>query len=225
MSKRGQGRSHLARGIEAPSVLAADRSRVVDLSRAERVDLAAVAREVSRVLRGELCPADCDDEVQATIISAWLSGRGLPRDPRVAHVELRRHTVRRVMSDLRGDRAGAAAKRRARAWSEDSWIRTRGTSDPALRDLVLDVPAVYGSPAQQQARCDARVVAGTVVATQPTASRQDPVLALVAGVLDSVEAGEAMGVSDARARQIRDDVVRKVRHTLRAWVAGAYDFS
>ena len=70
-----------------------------------------------------------------------------------------------------------------------------------------------------------RVVAGTVVATQPTASRQDPVLALVAGVLDSVEAGEAMGVSDARARQIRDDVVRKVRHTLRAWVAGAYDFS
>ena len=225
MSKRGQGRSHLARGIEAPSVLAADRSRVVDLSRAERVDLAAVAREVSRVLRGELCPADCDDEVQATIISAWLSGRGLPRDPRVAHVELRRHTVRRVMSDLRGDRAGAAAKRRARAWSEDSWIRTRGTSDPALRDLVLDVPAVYGSPAQQQARCDARVVAGTVVATQPTASRQGPVLALVAGVLDSVEAGEAMGVSDARARQIRDDVVRKVRHTLRAWVAGAYDFS
>ena len=225
MSKRGQGRSHLARGIEAPSVLAADRSRVVDLSRAERVDLAAVAREVSRVLRGELCPADCDDEVQATIISAWLSGRGLPRDPRVAHVELRRHTVRRVMSDLRGDRAGAAAKRRARAWSEDSWIRTRGTSDPALRDLVLDVPAVYGSPAQQQARCDARVVAGTVVATQPTASRQDPVLALVAGVLDSVEAGEAMGVSDARARQIRDDVVRKVRHTLRAWIAGAYDFS
>ena len=225
MSKRGQGRSHLARGIEAPSVLAADRSRVVDLSRAERVDLAAVAREVSRVLRGELCPADCDDEVQATIISAWLSGRGLPRDPRVAHVELRRYTVRRVMSDLRGDRAGAAAKRRARAWSEDSWIRTRGTSDPALRDLVLDVPAVYGSPAQQQARCDARVVAGTVVATQPTASRQDPVLALVAGVLDSVEAGEAMGVSDARARQIRDDVVRKVRHTLRAWIAGAYDFS
>ena len=41
-------------------------------------------------------------------------------------------------------------------------IRTRGTSDPALRDLVLDVPAVYGSPAQQQARCDARVVAGAV---------------------------------------------------------------
>ena len=225
MSKRGQGRSHLARGTEAPSVLVADRSRVADLSRAERVDLAAVAREVSRVLRGELCPADCDDEVQATAISAWLSGRGLPRDPRVAHVELRRHTVRRVMSDLRGDRAGAAAKRRARAWSEDSWIRTRGTSDPALRDLVLDVPAVYGSPAQQQARCDARVVAGTVVATQPTASRQGPVLALVAGVLDSVEAGEAMGVSDARARQIRDDVVRKVRHTLRAWIAGAYDFS
>ncbi len=225
MSKRGQGRSHLARGTEAPSVLAADRSRVADLSRAERVDLAAVAREVSRVLRGELCPADCDDEVQATVISSWLSGRGLPRDPRVAHVELRRYTVRRVMSDLRGDRAGAAAKRRARAWSEDSWIRTRGTSDPALRDLVLDVPAVYGSPAQQQARCDARVVAGTVVATQPTASRQGPVLALVAGVLDSVEAGEAMGVSDARARQIRDDVVRKVRHTLRAWIAGAYDFS
>ncbi len=225
MTKRGQGRSHLARGTEAPSVLAADRSRVADLSRAERVDLAAVAREVSRVLRGELCPADCDDEVQATVISSWLSGRGLPRDPRVAHVELRRYTVRRVMSDLRGDRAGAAAKRRARAWSEDSWIRTRGTSDPALRDLVLDVPAVYGSPAQQQARCDARVVAGAVVATQPTASRQGPVLALVAGVLDSVEAGEAMGVSDARARQIRDDVVRKVRHTLRAWIAGAYDFS
>jgi len=208
-------------------VLAADRSRVADLSRAERVDLAAVAREVSRVLRGELCQADCDDEVQATVISSWLSGRGLPRDPRVAHVELRRHTVRRVMSDLRGDRAGAAAKRRARARSEDSWVRTRdaSASDPALRDLVLDVPAVYGSPAQQQARCDARVVAGAVVATQPTASRQDPVLALVAGVLDSVEAGEAMRVSDARARQIRDDVVRKVRHTLRAWVAGAYDFS
>ena len=225
MSKRGQGRSHLARGTEAPSVLAADRSRVADLSRAERVDLAAVAREVSRVLRGELCPADCDDEVQATVISAWLSGRGLPRDPRVAHVELRRHTVRRVMSDLRGDRAGAAAKRRARARSEDSWIHTRDASDPALRDLVLDVPAVYGSPVQQQARCDARVVAGAVVATQPTASRQGPVLALVAGVLDSVEAGEAMGVSDARARQIRDDVVRKVRHTLRAWIAGAYDFS
>jgi hypothetical protein len=227
MTKRGQGRSHLARGTESPSVLAADRSRVVDLSRAERVDLAAVAREVSRVLRGELCPADCDDEVQATVISSWLSGRGLPRDPRVAHVELRRHTVRRVMSDLRGDRAGAAAKRRARARSEDSWVRTRDApaSDPALRDLVLDAPAVYGSPSQQQARCDARVVAGAVVATQPTASRQGPVLALVAGVLDSVEAGEAMGVSDARARQIRDDVVRKVRHTLRAWVAGAYDFS
>ncbi len=225
MTKRGQGRSHLARGTEAPSVLAADRSRVADLSRAERVDLAAVAREVSRVLRGELCPADCDDEVQATVISSWLSGRGLPRDPRVAHVELRRHTVRRVMSDLRGDRAGAAAKRRARARSEDSWVRARDASDPAPRDIVLDVPAVYGSPAQQQARCDARVVAGAVVATQPTASRQGPVLALVAGVLDSVEAGEAMGVSDARARQIRDDVVRKVRHTLRAWVAGAYDFS
>jgi len=225
MSKRGQGRSHLARGTEAPSVLAADRSRVADLSRVERVDLAAVAREVSRVLRGELCPADCDDEVQATVISSWLSGRGLPRDPRVAHVELRRHTVRRVMSDLRGDRAGAAAKRRARARSEDSWVRARDASDPALRDLVLDAPAMYGSPAQQQARCDARVVAGAVVATQALALRRGPVLALVAGILDSVEAGEAMGVSDARARQIRDDVVRKVRHTLRAWVAGAYDFS
>lgn len=227
MTKRGQGRSHLARGTEALSVLAADRSRVADLSRTERVDLAAVAREVSRVLRGELCAADCDDEVQTTVISAWLSGRGLPRDPRVAHVELRRHTVRRVMSDLRGDRAGAAAKRRARARSEDSWARTRDADDhgPGWRDLALDVPAVHGSPTQQEARCDARVVAGAVVATQGASTRAGPVLALVAGVVDSVEAGEAMGVSGARARQIRDDVVRRVRHTLRAWVAGAYDFS
>lgn len=209
-------------------MLTADRIRVADLrAGVARVDLAAVACEVSRVLRGELCPAECDDEVQATIVAAWLSGRGLPRDPRVAHVELRRHTVRRIMSDLRGDRTGAAAKRRARTRNEDSWARVRDADDSSseLRDLSLDVPAVLGSLAQQEARCDARVVAGAIVATQPTASRQDPVLALVAGAIDSLEAGEEMGVSDARARQIREDVVRRVRHTLRAWVAGAYDFS
>ena len=200
--------------------------RVAELCTGEsRVDLAAVAREVSRVLRGELCLADADDEVQATIVAAWLSGRGLPRDPRVAHVELRRHTVRRILSDLKGGRAGAAAKRRARARYEDSWARVRDEDTSSLRDLMLDAPAVRGSPAQQEARCDAHVVTGAVVATQPTASRQAPVLALLAGEMSSDEAGETMGVSAQRARQIREDVVRRVRHALRAWVAGAYDFS
>ena len=198
-------------------MLAADRVRVAELhTGAARVDLAAVAREVSRVLRGELCPADADDEVQATIVAAWLSGRGLPRDPLVAQVELRRHTVRRVLSDLKGGRAGAAAKRRARARHEDSWARVRDEDTSSLRDLMLEAPAVYGSPAQQEARCDARVVAGAVVAQRIASARHAPVLALVAGEMTSDEAADEMQVSGARARQIREDILRRVRRMLRA---------
>ena len=218
MTARGQGRSHLARGVEAPSVLQEHRARVADLSHTH-VSLAAVAQAVSRVLR---CAADeCDDEVQRTLIAAWLSGRGLPRDPLVAFVELRRHTVRRMMSDLRGDRAGAAAKWRARTRDENAWVKTQAGD----QDVTLDVRATHGSTVQQEARCDARVVARAVAATQNIPSRRGPVLALVAGLTDSPGAGIEMGVSAQRARQIRDDVVRRVRDVLHAWAAGAYDFS
>lgn len=224
--KRGQGRSHLARGTEAASVLAADRVRVVDIARDARVDLAAVARAVSRVLRGKLCAAECDDEVQATTIAAWLSGRGLPRDPRVAGVELRRHTVRRVMSDLRGDRAGAAAGRRARARREDAWVRVPSPDDAgALLDVASSLPATLGSQAQQEARCDARMVRRAVAAQHVPSPRREAVSALVTGEADSVEAATMMGVTAQRARQIRDDVRARVRATLRAWGAGEYDFS
>ena len=186
---------------------------------------------MSRVFRGDPCQADCDDEVQTTLIAAWLSGRGLPLASAAAYHELRKFTVRRVFSDLRGGRRGAAAIARARARAENAWVRVPSpgdaatTDDPERRVDVTDMlQAVYGSQAQQEARCDARCVARAIVATQPTASRQRPVLALVAGVMDSVEAAAEMGVSGARARQIREDVVRRVRDTLRAWAAGSYDF-
>ena len=219
---RGQGRSHLARGTEAASVLPEHRVRVADLP-ARHVDLAGCAAAVSRVFRGDPCQADCDDEVQATHIAAWLSGRGLPVASAAAYRELRKFTVRRIFSDLRGGRRGAAAIARARARAENAWVRVSGAEHRV--DVIDMLPAVYGSQAQQEARCDARVVARAVVATQPTASRQGPVLALVAGAMDSVEAAAEMGVSGARARQIREDVVRRVRDTLRAWAAGSYDFS
>lgn len=227
---RGQGRSHLARGTEAASVLPEHRVRVADLP-ARHVDLAGCAAAVSRVFRGDPCQADCDDEVQATLIAAWLSGRGLPVASAAAYRELRKFTVRRIFSDLRGGRRGAAAIARARARAENAWVRVPSPGDAATTggperrvDVTDMLPAVYGSQAQQEARCDARVVARAVVATQPTASRQGPVLALVAGAMDSVEAAAEMGVSGARARQIREDVVRRVRDTLQAWAAGSYDF-
>lgn len=197
MTARGQGRGLLVDGRVRATALPPDRIPVAE----SRVDLPAAARDVVAATRGLVQVADADDEVQAVVASAWLSGRGLPSDRTEARAEIRRFVVRRLVADASGARRGRAASDRRRAANQDAWPVVAGVTI----DAVALAPTTWVGPTQIEAAVDARSAA-----EQAGRDLAPALLAASGGWFDADSAG-ATGVTRARAQQVRAEMLARLR--------------